>query len=47
LTERDGFLGWHTQCAAMAASTATVHIPVRDGFSLDAAAEAISPRISD
>jgi hypothetical protein len=42
LTGGDGFLGWHTRCAAMAASTKTVHIPVGDGFSVDAAAAAIS-----
>jgi UDP-2-acetamido-2,6-beta-L-arabino-hexul-4-ose reductase len=42
LTGGDGFLGWHTRCAAMSASTETVHIPVGDGFSLDSAAAAIS-----
>jgi UDP-2-acetamido-2,6-beta-L-arabino-hexul-4-ose reductase len=42
LTGGDGFLGWHTRCAAMAASTKTVHIPVGDGFSVSAAAAAIS-----
>jgi UDP-2-acetamido-2,6-beta-L-arabino-hexul-4-ose reductase len=42
LTGGDGFLGWHTRCAAMAASTETVHIPVGDGFSVAAAAAAIS-----
>lgn len=41
LTGGDGFLGWHTRCAAMAASTETVHIPVGDGFSVAAAAAAI------
>jgi hypothetical protein len=47
LTGGDSFLGWHTQGAATAARTGTVHIPVGDGFSMDAAAAAISPRISD
>ena len=42
LTGGDGFLGWHTRCAATATSTETVHIPVGDGFSLAAAGAAIS-----
>jgi UDP-2-acetamido-2,6-beta-L-arabino-hexul-4-ose reductase len=42
LTGGDGFLGWHIRCAALAAGTETIHIPVGDGFSIDAAAAAIS-----
>jgi UDP-2-acetamido-2,6-beta-L-arabino-hexul-4-ose reductase len=42
LTGGGGFLGWHTRCAALAASTQTVPVPLGDGFSVGAAAAAIS-----